>query len=128
MNANPTNPTTNSQPAHMEAPASWNVRYSQNGYACQFTLRGESGGELLPKAEAALAWLVEHGAVPDRPVPMNGNGHTDQAPKAAPVMDNGAPDPAWCSIHGVAMSRHEKDGRSWYSHKIGDGQYCKGKA
>lgn len=32
------------------------------------------------------------------------------------------------SIHGEPMQRYEKDGRTWYSHRLWDGHWCKGKA
>jgi hypothetical protein len=35
-------------------------------------------------------------------------------------------DPSWCEIHLLTMDRYEKDGRSWFSHKV-DGNWCKGK-
>ena len=31
-----------------------------------------------------------------------------------------------CPIHNVAMTRHTKDGQSWYSHKLDDGTWCRG--
>jgi hypothetical protein len=43
----------------LEAPASWNTRYTTPaGFVCQITLRAESGKELLEKANAAMAHLV----------------------------------------------------------------------
>jgi hypothetical protein len=110
-----------------EAPASWNVRYNLGGYDCQLTLRGENGTELLTRAQAALKWLSENGAQATPSKPTNGNGHANGKPQEAPKLDNGQPDPAWCTIHGEAMSRREKDGKVWYSHKIGENEYCKGK-
>ena len=119
-------PEVKEAPTHTEAPASWNCKYiSAEGFDCMLTLRGESGGDLLPKTQAAIAWLQEHGAQPTR-LPSgtiaNGNGQ----PAAAPTLPDGSPDPAWCSIHGIAMTRREKDGQVWYSHKDGDG-WCRGK-
>jgi hypothetical protein len=35
-------------------------------------------------------------------------------------------DPSWCQIHNVQMKQYEKDGRKWFSHKVGEG-WCKGK-
>ena len=34
--------------------------------------------------------------------------------------------PVFCSIHNEPMERREKDGQSWYSHKLPDGTWCKG--
>lgn len=62
--------------SHTEAPASWTIKYLQGGYDCMLTLRGESGAEVLGKAEQALKWLMEHQANPP------GNGHGKAAPAA----------------------------------------------
>ena len=45
-----------------EAPASWNTKYvTPDGFVCQLTLRGETGKDLLEKANAALTWLKDNG-------------------------------------------------------------------
>lgn len=31
-----------------------------------------------------------------------------------------------CPIHGVPMTRREKDGAVWYSHQLPDGTWCRG--
>lgn len=114
-----------------EAPASWNVRYNWSGFDCQLTLRGETGADVMTRAQAAIAWLLANGAHPNG-YNGNGNGKHQAAPAAqlepvlVPVLDNGEPDPTWCPVHNVAMQRRERDGKVWYSHKNGDG-YCKGK-
>lgn len=115
----------NSAPSFTEAPCSWNIRYTQGGFDCQLTLRGETGADVLTKAQTALTWLLANGAHPI--------GHTNGSkpqpepqPAQAPVLDNGQQDPAWCPLHNCAMTRRERDGKAWYSHKHGEG-YCKGK-
>jgi len=95
--------------AFLEAPASWNTRYLAQGFACQLTLRSESGRDLLEKANAALSFLLESGFTPDV-YHQKGNG-----------------DRKLCPIHQVEMRRYEKDGRFWYSHKLEKGGWCKGK-
>jgi hypothetical protein len=46
--------------------------------------------------------------------------------------DNNAPrgksDVHMCSIHNCEMTRHEKDGHTWYSHKAPNDSWCRGKA
>lgn len=37
-------------------------------------------------------------------------------------------DPVMCTIHNEPMQRREKDGASWYSHKLPDGTWCRGAA
>ena len=100
-----------------EAPASWNVRYTLGGYDCQLTLRGDNGSEVLIKATAALKWLTDNGANPTPSHNGNGDGHTTDQP-----------DMKVCELHNAEMKLHTKDGASWYSHKLADGIYCKGKA
>lgn len=106
-------------PTFTEAPASWNVRYIMNGYDCQLTLRGESGADLLSRTAKALDWLQTSGAQPTAAKPS-----TNGSSKPAEVPQD---DPGYCKIHHCEMKRHEKDGRSWYSHRLESGDYCKGK-
>jgi hypothetical protein len=95
----------------LEAPASWNTKYkTKEGFQCQLTLRAETGRELLEKAEAALAFLLENGYAPCEAI----NNHTIDVPTI-------------CQIHGVAMKRYEKNGKSWFSHRLEDGSWCRGK-
>jgi hypothetical protein len=108
-----------------EAPASWNTRYiTPDGFTCQLTLRGETGKEVLIRAQAAIAWLQEQGCEPfegyssSNQTRANGNGHE---------TTNGDNNPAWCAVHGVEMKRWEKNGKIWYSHKVADGTWCNGK-
>lgn len=113
-----------------EAPASLNIRFRVNGYDAQLTLRNENGIDLLGKLETVLTHLEEVGAQPC-------NGHKP-APPTPPerlpgyVVEDG-PDPAdsgerrYCRLHDAELKHYEKDGRSWWSHKAEDGQWCKGK-
>ena len=102
-----------------EAPVSWNVRYtSSQGYDCQLTLRGVDASEVLRLADQLMAKMkgagVSNGYGRSR---GNGNG----AALVKPV------DVRWCSIHDCAMNRYEKNGRSWYSHRMVGGKWCKGR-
>lgn len=109
---------SNTQEIHFtESPASWNTLYlTPEGYRCQLTLRGETGQEVLEKAQGALNFLAQQGCqpqgYPNRSSRNGSNGHK--------------PDTQVCPIHQVEMRRREKDGRVWYSHKV-DGQWCKGR-
>ena len=99
-------------PIFTEAPASWNTSYvTPDGYVCRITLRGENGRDLLEKASSALAFLKQHGYMPEQKVSRNRKGETRQ-----------------CPIHKCDMRRFEKDGKSWFSHKAEDGSWCCGKA
>jgi hypothetical protein len=98
-----------------EAPASWNTRYiDPSGFECQLTLRSASGADLLKKAGAALSALVDAGCTPTVNNQPNGRPHEQPAMTV-------------CEFHNAEMKRHEKDGQVWYSHKLADGSYCKGK-
>lgn len=95
----------------LEAPASWNTRYiTPAGFACQLTLRGENGKDLLEKAGIALTYLADHQYMPDAGFRKNGNG-----------------DGKMCPIHHCEMKRRDKDGKTWFSHKAEDGSWCYGK-
>ena len=106
---------------YLEAPASWNTKYlDPSGFECQITLRDTSGANLLKKASAALLALVNAGCTPVAYKPAangNGNGKAQEQP-----------DMMVCELHNAEMKKHEKDGQAWYSHKLADGTYCKGKA
>ena len=127
-----TNITPKSDVLFTESPVSWNTRYiSPEGFECQFTLRGESGQEVLEKANTAIADLLSNGcspvvnrysnyAKPASSIPENGSSNTQGA------SSNGGNQGSWCPIHNVEMKRWEKNGRAWFSHKDGDG-WCSGK-
>jgi hypothetical protein len=104
-----------------EAPASWNTRYiDASGFECQLTLRDTNGSTLLKKASAALAALITEGCTPlasKQATNGNGGSHPQEPPEQMHV----------CEIHNAELKRHEKDGQVWYSHKLADGTYCRGK-
>ena len=104
-----------------EAPVSWNVLYtSSQGYDCQLTLRGIDAAEVLKLADQLMGKMGEAGVGNGyEPSSGNGNGHGAALVKPADVR--------WCSIHDCAMTRYEKNGRSWYSHRIEGGKWCKGR-
>jgi len=109
----------NEEYAFQEAPASWTVRYYKEGFSCMLTLRGNSGGEVLRRAEVALQYLTEQGCVPD--VSWNSKGEeTKEAKEAAPR----------CPTHGTLMKQSRSGG--WFCpHKVADDDgtgkpvYCK---
>ena len=84
--------TTQQAHTFTEAPASWNVKYSINGFECMLTLRANSGKELIPQTREVIKWLIEQDATPGRPQP---NGHVPAAPQQpATPPQPGAPVPA----------------------------------
>ena len=103
-----------------ESPASWNTRYiTPDGFACQITLRGENGKDLLDKAGIALAYLADHNFLPDPGYRKNGTGNGGN-------HGNSANDGKLCPVHGCEMKRREKDGSVFHSHKTENG-WCYGK-
>jgi len=125
---------TQTPPTYTEAPASFCVKLlSPAGFDCMLTLRGMTGAELLPKAEALLAWANEHGYTPTPSNGRNGNGHaaTTGTPNAEAPADVQTDDQGKryrvCEVHQARM--HEKAGKggTWYSHQLADGTWCKGK-
>ena len=96
-----------------EAPASMTLRFDLRGYDILFTVRDESGRDLLGKIGAVLGELDSMGA---KPLGGRGNGHANGGERKV------------CAVHNAEMRRHEKDGQAWYSHKTADGQWCRGNA
>ena len=95
-----------------EAPASLNLKFRLGGYDTMLTLRDQTGHALLEKLPTVLKRLGEMGAEP-----TNGRvSHTD-----------GNGESKTCPVHDVPMKRYSKDGRSWWSHRLPDGGWCKGK-
>jgi hypothetical protein len=117
---------------YREAPASWNVKYkTAAGYDAMLTLRGETGKELLDKAEAVLTWLQQHEC---SPLPSwnskanNGhhNGNNNGNGKAEVTSEPKAEDV--CPVHNATMRKYTKGDQCWFSHKLADGSWCNGKA
>jgi hypothetical protein len=95
----------------LEAKASWNTRYTTpQGFICQITLRGDSGKDLLDKANGALSYLLEQGNHPCE----NNNNHNGRETKL-------------CPIHQCEMKQREKEGKTWFSHRLETGDWCYGK-
>ena len=113
-----------------EAPASCCLKWRIGTMELMYTARGATDAELQPRITALLPWLqalvseVEaHAAL--RPEATA----ADQGPPTPP--DASAP-PAfqpedWCAVHQVRMGRRSNADGTWYSHRLSDGTYCKGK-
>ena len=125
------NNSSNNDVLFNEAPASWNTRYiTPDGFECQLTIRGEKGAEVLEKASTALAYLLKtdcipyayhcknHRALQTSANDANGNGSSNDEPATQ--------DDSFCPIHQCEMKRWEKNGKTWYSHKV-NGSWCNGK-
>jgi hypothetical protein len=84
-----------------EAPASVNVHLTVSGRQIQLTLRDSDEHRLLARLDAVLQRF---------PVEATPADATPQCPR-----------------HGVPLKLNTKGGRSWWSHRTADGQWCKGK-
>ena len=99
-----------------EAPASLNLKFRIADYDGMLTLRSETGADLLTKLPAVLKRLGDMGAVPT-------NGHGGNGPATA----SGTAETKPCPLHpGETLRRFTKDGRSWWSHRLPDGSWCRG--
>jgi hypothetical protein len=84
-----------------EAPASVNVHLTVSGRQIQLTLRDSDEHRLLARLDAVLQRFPVEATLADA---------TPQCPR-----------------HGVPLKLNTKGGRSWWSHRTADGQWCKGK-
>ena len=58
------------------------------------------------------------------------NGQATPPPQAPPAngQAQSAPTPdGWCALHQVPMELRSNERGSWWSHRLADGSYCKGK-
>ena len=95
---------TETAPAPLpEAPVSITLKAMLHGHEIMVTLRGTDFASVKVQVEAASAWLKAHAPAP---------------------QDQGA---GWCKKHAVPMTLNQKEGRSWFSHRLATGDYCKGR-
>jgi len=119
---------TNDSTQFAEAPASWNTRYvTPDGFECQLTLRSESGQEVLEKAQGAIAHLLTTGCTPCTNGKSTNHNHSPNHDLSNGNGNGNDQDRIWCPLHQCPMKKWEKDGRTWYSHKV-DGAWCNGKS
>jgi hypothetical protein len=58
------------------------------------------------------------------------NGQATPPPQAPPANGQAQPAPTpdgWCALHQVQMELRSNERGSWWSHRLADGSYCKGK-
>ena len=90
-----------------EAPASVNLYLDIGGRKAQLTLRDSDEHRLLARLDAILQRF---------PLPE------DAAEEPAPELPEG-----WCRRHDVQMTRQSNARGAWWSHRLADGTWCKGK-
>ena len=105
--------------------ATWSTRYLDPlGYECLLSLEGENGSAVLKKAVGSLAHLIENDC---QPLLSNGYGNGREGKSTGTVMGKPSGDgknPV-CPLHGVEMTKWNKAGRTWFSHRWNDG-WCNG--
>jgi|RhiMetStandDraft_8_1073273.scaffolds.fasta_scaffold01905_2 hypothetical protein len=94
-------PGTQPAPAPLpEAPVSITLKATLHGHEVLVTLRGHDFASVKAQVEQASQWLQSQ-------APATGEG--------------------WCSKHSVQMKLTDKNGQRWWSHRLADGSWCKGR-
>jgi hypothetical protein len=88
------------------------VRVTTQGREVQWTLRDADEARLAVRLEALLARY---------PVPQA------QPPPPPAVPQGQGQDIHWCRAHQVALIENEKNGQRWFSHRLPEGGFCKGR-
>jgi hypothetical protein len=86
-----------------EAPASANVFLTIQGRKVQLTLRDHDENSLLARMESLLTRFPDETPEPD-------------------TKPEG-----WCPIHQVQMKRYSNQKGAWWSHRLENGKWCRGK-
>jgi hypothetical protein len=106
-----------------EAPASVNVRVQIAGREVQWTLRDTDEARLAARLDALLARYP----LPQAPQPVP----QATAPQLSPQQYNAAamhrPTVGFCAVHNVQMLENVKNGQRWWSHRLPEGGFCKGR-
>lgn len=95
-----------------EAALSLTLKGTLGGVEAMLTIRGQSPDEFKRNLESVKGLL-------DAPTP----------PASQPLgPQSQGKGEGWCSLHNTALHlNHGKDGRTWYSHKLPEGGFCKGR-
>ncbi len=81
------------------------------------------GAGFVYNRDARESFNVRASSVPSKQS-VNGGGEGQTSTNGKSQNDN----PAWRPLHQRTMKRYEKGNQVWHSHKLDDGQWCKGKA
>ena len=98
-----------------------NVRLTIGGREVQLTLRDTDEARLLARLEEVLQRFPQ----PQAPAPPASTGQL--TPQQYNAMTMHRPITGVCPIHQRNMRKNEKNGRTWWSHQLEDGQWCKGR-
>jgi len=99
-----------------EAPVSITLKATLHGHEVMVTLRGVDFASVKAQVKQASEWLsVQAPAQPPTQPPSQGTTqHTHE-------------DSPYCHAHNAVLKRYERNDQVWYSHKLANGQWCRGK-
>jgi hypothetical protein len=99
-----------------EAPVSITLKATLHGHEVMVTLRGVDFASVKAQVEQASQWLsVQAPAQPPTQPPSQG------------TVQRAHEDSPYCHAHNAVLKRYERNGQVWYSHKLANGQWCRGK-
>jgi hypothetical protein len=81
-----------------------------------------------PSAPADLQALLQQAV--QQALAAQANGQATPPPQAPPSNGSAPPAPTpegWCALHQVPIELRNNERGSWWSHRLADGSYCKGK-
>lgn len=101
------------------------LRLDVDGVGLSWTLRGDDS-DVAARLPRVLDYIKRLQAKLPKPVPGSDPVPETPAPAAvpAPPLEQRAD---WCAIHHVAMVQQVNERGSWWSHRLPEGGYCKGK-
>ena len=99
-----------------EAPVSITLKATLHGHEVMVTLRGVDFASVKAQVEQASEWLKVQ-APPQPPT---------QPPSQGIAQARGDESP-YCHAHKAVLKRYERNGQVWYSHKLANGQWSRGK-
>jgi hypothetical protein len=126
----PSAPASHAWDVH-EAPASACFKFRVGNMELIYTLRGIDDAELQRRIAVTLPTLQEVIEACEERAAQRAAAR-EAAPAAQAQQAHGqaqsAPTPeGWCALHQVPMELRTNERGSWWSHRLADGSYCKGK-
>ena len=91
-----------------EAPASCCLKFQASGGECLYTMRDTDDERLFARVQRIWPKLMAQLGPPE----------SEAAPPAAPDF---------CPIHRVQMNQYSRGDQTWYSHRLADNSWCRGK-
>jgi|SRR5215471_9333611 len=93
------------------------------GVDAQLTIRGKDRAEFYANVLSAL----DLSTCADRLAALFDGASGPAIPSAANGTLEAHPE-GWCAIHGVQMLQQQNERGSWWSHYLGNHEFCRGKA